>query len=298
MEFIRSDSGIENRDLFYLPKILVYVAGYSDIPFYEKVLQNYDYHLKAQGGREECKKLVKALVEKDLPYVIVLDGDYEILERTRSQHRRVVWLHKYSFENYLFEEKPIKQFCRDHAHLEDSLEEPLTSSEFKDFIENIEIKFKDLIILDVAHQRAETGYDALPDRPDRFFKSQTGINFLESQIQQWRTEVTNHIDSQSADDARILVEQFLKRHRFVDLLPGHFAFGIIKRLIIDTIKRRLRRTPKISNDTIRIYLSREVWSLVKTRDHDSLKRRLRKAVREAEQICQANSGKAQSNTCS
>ena len=31
MEFIRSDSGIENRDLFYLPKILVYVEGYSDI---------------------------------------------------------------------------------------------------------------------------------------------------------------------------------------------------------------------------------------------------------------------------
>ena len=296
MEFIRSDSGRENRDLFYFPKILVYVEGYSDIPFYEEVLQNYNYHLKARGGREECKKLVTALVEKDLPYVVVLDGDYKILERTRSQHRRVVWLHRYSFENYLFEEKPIKQFCRDHAHLEDSLEELLASSEFTDFIQNIEIKFKDLIILDIAHQRAETGYDTLPDRPDRFFKSQTGIDFLESQIQQWQTETANCIDNQNVDNARALVEQFSKKHRFIDLFPGHFAFGIMRRLIINTINRRHRRTPNISNDTIKIYLSREVWSLVKTRDHNSLKRRLRRAVREAEQMRKSGSNQAQSNT--
>lgn len=290
MEFIRSDLGIENRDLFYSPKILVYVEGHEDIPFYEEVLQNYDYHLKARGGREECKKLVTALGEKDLPYVVVLDGDYEILRRTRSQHRRVVWLHRYSFENYLFEEQPIEQFCRDYGASADSLER--VSTNFGTILENITIKFKELIILDIAHQHAETGYDALPDRSDRFFTSQTGIDFLDTQIQQWQTEAANCIDSQNVDNARILVEQFSKKHRFVDLLPGHFAFGIIRRLIIDTISRRPRRTPNISNDTIRIYLSREVWQLVKTRDHNSLKRRLRRAVREAEKIRQANSNQA------
>lgn len=289
MEFIRSNSGIENRDLFYFPKILVYVEGHEDIPFYEEVLQNYDYHLKARGGREECKKLVTTLVEKDLPYVVVLDGDYEILTRTRSKHRRVVWLHRYAFENYLFEEEPIKQFCRDRTHSEDSLEEALASSEFTDFIENIEMKFKDLIILDVAHQRARTGYDVLPDKSDRFFKPRTRVDFLDSQIQQSRIEAANRIDSQSIDNTRILVEKFLRDHRFIDLLPGHFTFSIMKRLIINTINRRIRRSPKISDDDIRLYLSRTVWRLVKTRDHDSLKRRLRNAVREAEKIRQAQS---------
>ena len=298
MEFIRSDSGIENRDLFYLPKILVYVEGYSDIPFYEEVLQNYDYHLKAQGGREECKKLVTTLVEKDLPYVVVLDGDYDILTRTRSKHRRVVWLHRYAFENYLFEEKPIKQFCRDHAHSEDSLEELLASSEFTDFIENIEMKFKDLIILDVAHQHAGTGYDVLPDKSDQFFKPRTRVDFLDSQIQQSRIEAANRIDSQSIDNTRILVEKFLRDHRFIDLLPGHFTFSIMKRLIINTINRRILRNPKFSDDDIKLYLSRTVWRLVKTRDHDSLKRRLRRAVREAEKIRQANSHQSQPNTSS
>ena len=40
----------------------------------------------------------------------------------------------------------------------------------------------------------------------------------------------------------------------------------------------------VSNDEIRLYLSRVVWGLVKTRDHDSLKRRLRRAVLEAQKI--------------
>ena len=176
------------------------------------------------------------------------------------------------------------------------MEETLASSEFTDFIENIEIKFKDLIILDVAHQRAGTGYDVLPDKSDRFFKPRTRVDFLDSQIQQSRIEAANHIDSQSIDNTRILVEKFLRDHRFIDLLPGHFTFSIMKRLIINTINRRIRRSPKISDDDIRLYLSRTVWRLVKTRDHNSLKRRLHNAVREAKQMSESNSNQAQSNT--
>ena len=48
----------------------------------------------------------------------------------------------------------------------------------------------------------------------------------------------------------------------------------------------LRKT--ILDDEIRVFLSVEVWRLVKTRDHDSLKRRLRNAVREAEKMRQIN----------
>ena len=287
MEFIRSNSGIENRDLFYFPKILVYVEGHEDIPFYEEVLQNYDYHLKARGGREECKKLVTPLVEKDLPYVVVLDGDYEILTRTRSKHRRVVWLHRYAFENYLFEEEPIKQFCRDRTHSEDSLEEALASSEFTDFIENIEMKFKDLIILDVAHQRSKTGCKTFFRNSDRFFKT----NFRDDQIQKQQAAAANSIDIESTNEAKTLVEKFLEeQRRFIDILPGHFVFNIMKRFISNIVGK------SVPNEEIRLYLSRVVWRLVKTRDHNSLKRRLREAVREVEQIHKSNSNQAQSNT--
>lgn len=289
MEFIRSDSGIKNRYLLYFPKILVYVEGYSDIPFYEEVLQNYDYHLKARGGKKECEKLVTDIVEKDLPYVVILDGDYEILEHSRSQHRRIVWLHRHSCENYLLEENPIEKFRHYRAPLEDSLER--LPSSFKEIVEDTELNFKELLILDVAHQRAKTGYKVLPKGAEGFFVGSTA-DFEDSRIQERCSEATSRLDEQSIAEARILVRAFLENHRFIDLLPGHFAFSIIRRWINYTINVRQR----ILEEDMRIYLSTEVWRSVKTRDHNSLKTRLRRAVREAEQMRKSSSNSVQSST--
>ena len=285
MSFSRTPLGAAAEYLFY-PEILVYVEGHTDIPFYEKVLQGYDCYIKPQGGREECKKLVPLLSKDNLPFVIIFDGDYEILVHTQSEHSRVILLDRYSFENYLFEEEPIEQFCRHHrprANLEKLV------SRFREVVKNIEVQFKELIILDVAHQHSHTSYDVLPDGPGRFF-GRGPVDFEDSEIQEWCEKAAQCIDEQNAEDARILVDEFLKKHRLVDLLPGHFAFAIIKRLIIKTVNR------SIANDDITIPLSTSVWDLVKTSDHDSLKSRLQRAVREAEKIRQASSNQAQSNT--
>ena len=166
MAFSRTPSGSAAEYLFY-KEILVYVEGYMDIPFYDAILQNYGCRIKVRGGKEECKKLAADLVKGNCPYVVILDGDYEILQRTRSYHRRVVFLHRHSFESYLFEKKAVEQFCRERVHLEDSLEE-LPSSKFEEVAEDTELKFKELIVLDIAHQRSSTGYDVLPNKPDRF----------------------------------------------------------------------------------------------------------------------------------
>ena len=285
MSFSRTPSGLSAEYLFY-PEILVYVEGHTDIPFYNAILQNYNCRVKSKNGKPECEKLARFLGQNNYPYVVILDGHYDILVRARSQHRRVILLHRHSYENYLFEEEPIKQFCRDRVPSEDSLEEPLASDEFKDFAENIEVKFKDLLILDVAHQLSKTGQKTFFQTPDRFFK----VHFQDNEIRKQYAAAVNGIHTRRIDEAKNLVEKYLREHRFIDLLPGHFAFGIMRRLISNTVGK------SVPNDEIRLYLSRVVWLLVKTRDHNSLKRRLRKAVREAEQIRQANNSQAQSNT--
>ena len=281
MSFSRTGSGLKAGPLFY-QKAVVYVEGDSDIPFYHQVLQGYNYHIKLQHGKEEGKKLVAVLEQDDSPYVVILDGDYEILERTRSKHRRVILLHRYSFENYLFEEEPIEQFCRDRTPSEARLKELV--SRFQKVIEDTELKFKELIVLDVAHQRSHTGYDVLPNKPDRFLKPGRSVNFRDDQIQQRCTEAAQCIDRQRIEEARNLVDKFLSKCRFIDLLPGHFAFGIMRRLIIHTIDR------SISDEDVRVPLSRAVWGLVETDDHDSLKRRLRRAVREAQNMPRPGKG--------
>ena len=276
MEFSRTDSGLAAEYLFY-DEILVYVEGYTDIPFYNAVLQNYNCRIKAKNGREECEKAATVLIDGDCPYVVILDGNYEILECPRSKHRRVIFLHRHSFENYLFEKEPIEQFCHERTHLADSLEK-LPSSKFGAVVKNTELKFKELIVLDVAHQRSNTGYNVLSNKPDRFLKPGKSVDFRNDEIQKQCAEAAQGIDKQCLEEIRSLVNKFLSKSRFIDLLPGHFAFGIMRRLIIHTINRT------ISDDDVRVPLSRAVWGLAKTPDHNSLKRRLRRAVREAQQI--------------
>ena len=279
MSFSRTPSGLAAEYLFY-PEILVYVEGPTDIPFYNAVLQNYNCRIRTYREEKRSDRLMEELIEKNRPYVVVVDGHYEVLERTRSQHRRIVLLHRHSYENYLFEEEPIEQFCRDHGRSANRLKE--LANNFRNVLKETKHKFKELIVLDIAHQRAGTGYDVLPEKSDHFFKTKKKVDFLDSQIKQY-IEEAKYINKQEINDTEALVKQFLRDHRFIDLLPGHFAFGIIRGFIIYTVNPKRN----ITDDEIRVYLSRAVWQLVKTRDHESLKRRLRRAVREAEKIRQA-----------
>jgi len=283
MSISRTPLGLEAEHLFY-QETVVYVEGYTDIPFYHALLQDYKCRIQSKNGRAECIKLAAALAQENFPYVVILDGNYEILESTRSKHRRAIYLHRHSFENYLFEKVPVEEFCRERTPLEDSLEE-LPSSKFSTVIEDVEIKFKGLIVLDVAHQHSNTGYNVLPNKPDQFLKRGKSVKFREDKIQQRCVEATQCIDSQSLDNAKTLVERFIMRgRRFIDLLPGHFAFGIMRRLIIHTVGRG------ISNEDVRVPLSKEVWRLANTPDHESLKRRLRRAVREAQKMPRTGKG--------
>ena len=290
MSFSRTPSGLAAEYLFYTEKVLVYVEGYTDIPFYKIVLENYNCRIRTYSEETDYHKLLEVLLIDDPHYVLILDGHYEILTRRRSKHRRLVLLHRHSYENYLFEEEPIEQFRHSRAPLRDTLER--LPSSFREITEDTELKFKELLILDVAHQQAKTGYKVFPKAPDQFFAGPKTADFQDSRIQEQCNAATLSIDELSIENARTLVQDFLKGHRFIDLLPGHFAFGIIRRWINHTVNVRQR----ILEEDIRVYLATEVWRLVKTRDHNSLKRRLRKAVREAEKIRQVNNSQAQSNT--
>ena len=289
MSLSRTRSGLSAEYLFYKDQVLVYVEGHTDIPFYKIVLKNYNCRIRTYSEETDYYKLLEVLVTDDPHYVVILDGHYEILTRRRSKHRRLVLLHRHSCENYLFEEEPIEQFRYSRAPLRDTLEK--LPSSFNEILEDTELKFKELLILDVAHQLTKTGCKVLPKGAEQFFVESTA-DFEDSRIQERCSKATLCIDEQSIEEARTLVREFLKNHRFIDLLPGHFAFSIIRRWITHTINVRQR----ILEEDIRVYLSTEVWRLVKTRDHNSLKRRLRKAVREAEQIRQASNSQAQSNT--
>ena len=86
MVFSRTISGKKNK-FYFVEKVIVWVEGPDDIVFFDRLLRDMGCKLDPAGGKNECLKLAEGIVEEDLPYVVIIDGDYDVLKRQRSAHR-------------------------------------------------------------------------------------------------------------------------------------------------------------------------------------------------------------------
>jgi len=276
MSFARTTLGKISQHRF--DKCLtVWVEGPTDIPFYEQALRKIDCRVKDAGGKPECLKLAKALKEKEHPYVVVLDGDYDILERKRSWHRRVIMLNRHSVENYCFERSPIERVCCSHACV--SFEEKLIGDSFDNAIRAVESNLLELVVLDIAHQRSQTG-ERIFNRIEEILGHQDRIVFDKKRIKEILKTKKKGVSKEVVSKVSKLVTDFRRSRRLVDLLQGHQALEIIRHLVNTRAKKRRNRTSKLSRRDLLIRLSSEVWREVVSDDHKSLKRRLYRAIRD------------------
>lgn len=84
-----------------------------------------------------------------------------------------------------------------------------------------------------------------------------------------------------------MLSSFLKRARLVDVIPGHLAFGLIREFTLNKVRKHVGHLPHLDNVALAMLLCTSVWDLVPTGDHASHKRRLKKAVREANRMLQS-----------
>ena len=278
MPLEHTDSGRIAKFLFYR-KVLVWVEGRTDVPFFERILSDCDCLLRPAGGKEECEKLVDALREKGYPYVVILDGDYEVLFKPKTVHDRVILLTRYSTENYLFEKGPVRQICCGLAQV--STAEDVLGSAFEKALETLESGLLELVVLDIAHRLGDTGHRALPDKVQRLLESRGEIAFDPERLKAYRREHGKEIDPELVDQAKSLLDTFLEQHRFVDILRGHFVFSVLRELIVGTVEAARGRRPVVDNDALLVLLSMEVWSIVPTKEHEELREEVRQAVTDA-----------------
>lgn len=292
----RTELGKINKYLFHQEPV-VWVEVGDDIPFYKHGFTNDPCVFLPAGGKNESIKLAEAIKKHALPYIVILDGDYEILTKKKSSHRWVVILDRHSIENYLFDRDLAQLICYDYASLK-TKNKPYTSIEsnivmekigndFDKLLSYIESKLYDLVILDVANCMKQTGCDVLPDKIDVLCESGHNIVFLTSQIAKYYGMGNIKVSQQDIDNAKSLTSDFCKYKRFVDIVPGHLVYGILRRFIKNTVKSNTGKTVSIDDEGVMLLLASKVWLVVKNRDHESLKRKLRKALREVRKVRQS-----------
>ncbi len=281
MPFARSISGKVVEFLFYnVP--LVWVEGNEDISMYFKLIKSWSCKIKEAGGKAECKKLLDELVKNDYPYIVILDGDYEILTRKRSYHRRAILLQRYSIENYLFEKRPIEYVCGNYANWTENVS--IMNNFFESFLTHLEKRLFDVVVLDIANERAKTGYPILPKSIESLLNGRKSHYISKDRVKAIIGKYKNYINKGDIRNSQKLLNGYLKCNRFVDILKGHLVIGLIRRFISFVVLKRAREKVSIRKKDLQIILANEVWTKPSTNQHKNLRRKLGRAISEVNKL--------------
>jgi len=283
--FSRTSSGLLAKHHFYTEPLL-WVEGPEDISFYSRVVQGKYCRVMSANGKEECKKLLKQLCDKNSPYVIVMDGDYDAVLLKRSPHRRAVFLKRYAIENYLFHKDPIKNICRDLSNSENATQ--LVEDTIVAIETHIVRSLYCLVSLDFAHYINGTGNSYFPDHPGSLMSGTKKIEFNRIRIAEKCKEARAVLDSNKMREARRTFRRYVKSHRLVDMVKGHFLFGLIRIYILDIVKKAKGRNCIIDSDALRALIVNDVWNIDRTeeeyQEHTWLKGKLSRALNEASRL--------------
>lgn len=278
--FTRTEYGQINKYLFY-PEILVWVEGEDDYPFYEPVVHQWPCRIEAAGGKDKCKKLAEKVIENNYPFVVVMDGDYDILEVQENLHQRVLVLKKYSIENYLFERNVMQNVCCKYVGSKDYYEE--IGDLFDDLDKEIETNLFNLIVLDIANYRLGLGVDFFPGHAARIM-SLPSLRCKPEQVAAVCGAINPKVRAKDFAVFEQLVKGFVDKARFSDLIRGHFLFDVIRQFLIGCVEKIRDRKIVIDNDSLLVMLSLEFWNAIPTDVHKNLIDDLSVAITESQSI--------------
>ncbi len=279
--FTRTPGGLAEKWRFHdVPTI--WVEGDTDKYFYKPILNDMDHRIESFDGSENSKELIRHLKEYNHPYIVALDGDYSILRRSRSPHRHVIILPRYSIENFLWEPNAINKACLRHTLCSDEKDLVITSME--SVIKNIETELYDAIVLDVAARRMKSPPAVLPKKIESLLKDGKNTGLKTSAIKNLVQTARTKVDAGYEEKAKRDVLKFLSSRCMSHLIKGHLLFGLLRLIFLraakkETTKKKMKPALAIHNSLLLQLLSDAVWSHCKSGDHYNLKKKLRGKLR-------------------
>lgn len=274
--FTRTPTGIVGKWHFYsMPTI--WVEGPTDIYFYSPIVDDLPCRIEAFHGRENATALIEGLRDHDLPFLVVLDGDYDVLKPCRSPHKRLIRLHRYSFENYLCECEPINRACHRSAQSGDRTD--AAGPEFERLTAHLDDALRGIVELDVAARRSDPAPKVLPDRVERLLADPRKPEISAERVTKIAATATATLAADVLETAHADVATYLRDHRLADLLKGHILFGVL-RLLFTRITTKIKGSKVIVEDeALTQLLADAIWRRAPSPSHKVLRTRLRRQVR-------------------
>lgn len=276
MSFTRTPGGLAEKWRFHqVPTI--WVEGPTDIYFYEPVTENLPCRMEAFQGCNNAEALIKALVDHDYPYLVILDGDYEILKQSKSPHRCVLILARYSFENFLWESDAVNRACLRHARCGETKD--LAGAEMERVTKHLKKELLHVVALDIAARRSPAPPAVLPDAMEQLALDNSGPDLDPAKIAAVVATVEPQLDPAEIAAAKADVRCFLANRCITHLIKGHFILGILRRLFLRAAESESGTRSSLPYDAFTQILADMVWRRVQSEDHKRLKRTIRTKTR-------------------
>lgn len=277
MAFTRTPRGLVEKWRFHKVPT-VWIEGPTDFIFYAPVAEGLPCRFESFHGRENARALVDSLKEKNYPYLVILDGDYCILKKMKSIHRRVIMLSRYSYENFLWEPATINRVCLVYAQCGD--QKDLVKASMDDAVEMLESKFLPALILDVAARRMNPAPKVLPSRIEPLLESQTSAKFASKKLFSLVNKAREKVDASSVAESERDIAAFLKGRCISHIVRGHYLFGLLRRIFVQAANKERGSKTNASDDALLQMFSDAIWRHCREGDHKRLKRNFRTKLRE------------------
>ena len=280
--FTRTTQGKIAQYRFFSEPV-VWLEGTTDYPMFEPLLRTMNCKPLSAGGKEESLKLAQAMIADDLPYIVVVDGDYEILGRQRSYHRRALLLKRHSIENYCAEAVLIEIVCQRYSEGRTAGADVI--GRFEELVEHLEEELKALVVLDIAltHVADRASKGVLSGSIERVLGQKAPPVFDRAEVERLATRKAKDVGPMATERAGTLLSRYTERKRFVDIVRGHWVFALIRWFVVGELER-VGMKMNIDNRGLRVLLGGEMWREASSQDHRSLRRGLQRAVGEVRRM--------------
>lgn len=275
MAFTRTAGGLVQKWRFYsVPTI--WVEGPTDIQFYEPILSNTSCRLEAFHGVANAQALLDALLKYNYPYIVIVDGDYNILHKPTRTHRRLIELPRYSVENLLWEHESVNRAALRHAQCGEP--KNIVDKEMKRVEKHLKSKMTELIVLDVAARRSPSPPAVLPKAIEQLLADPKHPNIDSVKVASLIASVKPQVPRSALRAAKRDVADFLRSRPITHLLKGHLLLGILSRVFHRMAEKENAAAGLMPHSALVQILSEMVWRRCSCDDHRELKRKLRSAV--------------------
>lgn len=278
--FSRSEGGKAAKYLFY-SEPLVWVEGEGDKVCYQPLADRYSFRTEDAGGREECRKLIDVMKRDDAPFVVIVDGDYEVLARRRSWHRRAILLRRYSWENYVVHEAVLAHTVTRLTGNKMSVGE--AKSWTNEFVGHYRSKLRRTLIMDIAKRWIADDEAVLPKRVEPLLERHDRFTLKEERVGEVATEARESVDRNALGHAIRVLRQWCKERRSVDIIPGHVVWGGFRRVVY-TALRKAGMLGNVNDQLLLAVIVEGTWTRVEEEDHRRVREQVRDAVAEVRRI--------------